>query len=223
MPASRSPGGDAAAVLASADVDGPRRSSGGEERLRGRSSSSARSLSWMRAPPVRRLDAVPFGDDRASAIRACDGGYGWSVTLLIGRYTQLATSCFAVLAVVRLPGERAQPGTSRHYREQPFFLNLSNSLDALTPRPMRWAAPRCSAPVPRERRNWPRASSRRHTPSLPPTVEHAYLGNRSRPVTADVTGETVTERNTGGWLPPRGGRDAAVRRSGDVKLAVLNL
>jgi hypothetical protein len=52
------------------------------------------------------LDAVPFGeDDRGlSDPSVLTEEYGWSVTLLIGRYRQLATSCLVVLAVVYVAG-----------------------------------------------------------------------------------------------------------------------
>jgi hypothetical protein len=56
---------------------------------------------WFNGP-----GAVPFGeDDRGlSDPSVLTEEYAWSVTLLIDRYTQLATACFAVLAVVYAAG-----------------------------------------------------------------------------------------------------------------------
>jgi hypothetical protein len=56
---------------------------------------------WFNGP-----GAVPFGeDDRGlSDPSVLTEEYGWSVALLIGRYTQLAASCFVVLAVAYAAG-----------------------------------------------------------------------------------------------------------------------
>ena len=56
---------------------------------------------WFNGP-----GAVPFGeDDRGlSDPSVLTESYGWSATLLIDRYTQLAIGCFVVLAVVYAAG-----------------------------------------------------------------------------------------------------------------------
>lgn len=57
--------------------------------------------SWFGGP-----ETVPFGeDDRGlSDPSVLTESYGWSVPLLIGRYTELATACFFVLALAYVGG-----------------------------------------------------------------------------------------------------------------------
>jgi hypothetical protein len=65
---------------------------------------------WFNGP-----GAVPFGEDARglSDPSVLTEEYGWSITLLIDRYTQLAAGCFVVLAVAYAAGLASALGERR--------------------------------------------------------------------------------------------------------------